>query len=73
RAPIDKSNLLVAMQENFGLRYEITEAITSVNATGSKPHYYSLNMRAADFGYRPSLTSLEGLLMEVKQMLSSTM
>ncbi|MDD4979618.1 MAG: NAD-dependent epimerase/dehydratase family protein, partial [Gallionella sp.] len=41
RAPIDKSNLLVAMQENFGLRYEITEAITSVNATGSKPHYYS--------------------------------
>ncbi|MDD4913018.1 MAG: NAD(P)-dependent oxidoreductase, partial [Sideroxydans sp.] len=71
RAPIDKSNLLVAMQENFGLRYEITEAITSVNATGSKPHYYSLNMRAADFGYRPSLTSLEGIKLEMGKILTA--
>ena len=60
RAPIDKSSLLTAMKDEFRLRYEITEASASVNATGSKPHYYSLNMRADDFGYQPSLTSLEG-------------
>ena len=70
RAPIDKPNLLAAMQEKFGLRYEITEATASVNATGSKPHYYSLNTRAADFGYQPRLTSLEGILQESEKILT---
>lgn len=69
RAPIDKPTLLAAMQEKFGLRYETTEATTSVNATGCKPHYYSLNTRAADFGYQPALTSIEGVLQEAAAML----
>lgn len=69
RAPIDKPNLLSAMQEKFGLRYEIADATASVNATGGKPHYYSLNRRAADFGYQPALTSLEGILEEAKAIL----
>lgn len=69
RAPIDKPNLLAAMQEKFGLRYEISEASASVNATGSKPHYYSLNRRAADFGYQPALASLEGIVQETEAML----
>lgn len=64
RAPIDKPNLLAVMQKKFGLRYEVTETTTSVNATGSKPNYYSLNRRAADFGYQPGLTSIEGVLRE---------
>jgi len=72
RAPIDKPNLLAAMQENFGLQYEITAASASVNATGSKPHYYSLNTRAGDFGYQPALTSLEGILLEAEKLLSSS-
>lgn len=69
RAPIDKPTLLAAMQEKFGLQYEITGASASVNATGSKPHYYSLNTRAADFGYQPALTALEGVLGETEVML----
>lgn len=69
RAPIDKPSLLAAMQEKFGLRYEFAEAQASVNATGSKPCYYSLNTRAADFGYQPDMTSLEGILKEVTVML----
>lgn len=64
RAPIDKPNLLAAMQNEFGLRCEITEANASVNATGGKPYYYSLNTRAADFGYQPAMTSLEGIIAE---------
>jgi nucleoside-diphosphate-sugar epimerase len=64
RAPIEKQQLLVAMQEKFDLRYEIAGASVGINATGRKPHYYSLNTRAADFGYQPSLTSLEGVLLE---------
>ena len=70
RVPIDKPTLLTAMQNEFVLQYEITEANPSVNATGRKPHYYSMNTRAADFGYQPRLTSLEGLLIEFKKVLS---
>lgn len=69
RSPIDKPTLLEFMQEKFGLRYEITAASASVNATGGKPHYYSLNKRAADFGYQPSLTSQEGIMREVEAIL----
>lgn len=68
-APIDKPTLLAGMQEQFGLRYEITQARVSVNATGNKPHYYSLNTRAADFGYQPTLTSLEGIVKEMQMIL----
>ncbi|MDD2774389.1 MAG: NAD(P)-dependent oxidoreductase [Gallionella sp.] len=65
-APIDKPTLLAAMQEKFGLRYEMSGAAASVNATGSKPHYYSLNKKATALGYHPTLTSLQGVLQEVK-------
>jgi nucleoside-diphosphate-sugar epimerase len=71
RAPIDKPNLLLAMQERFGLRYVITEATTSINATGNKAHYYSLNTRAEDFGYIPKLTSIEGIYMDAELILSN--
>lgn len=69
KAPIDKPSLLAAMQDKFGLLYEVVEATASVNATGSKPHYYSLNTRAADFGYQPGLTSMEGILIVAKEIL----
>jgi nucleoside-diphosphate-sugar epimerase len=72
KAPIDKPALLTAMQENFGLQYEIIETSAGVNATGSKPHYYSLNTKADNFGYQPNFTSLEGLLLEVNELLQHT-
>lgn len=72
RAPIDKPNLLAAMQREFGLRYEIADAPAGVNATGNKPHYYSLNRRASEFGYQPEMTSLEGILREAAVMLGRT-
>lgn len=70
RAPIDKPALLAAMQKEFGLHYETTDATAGVNATGGKSHYYSLNTRAADFGYQPGLTSLEGVLLEARKVLA---
>lgn len=66
RAPIDKPTLLAAMQEKFGLQYEIVQAGAGVNATGGKPHYYSLSRRAAGFGYKPSISSLDGILRETR-------
>jgi nucleoside-diphosphate-sugar epimerase len=72
RAPIDKPSLLTAMQNKFGLQYEIAQATVSINATGSKSHYYSLNTRAADFGYQPVLSSLEGIWCEARAVLGMT-
>jgi nucleoside-diphosphate-sugar epimerase len=72
QAPIDKINLLVMLHKKFGLRYEFSEAHTAVNATGNKPHYYSLNRRAADFGYLPNFTSLEGVLQEANAQCAKT-
>lgn len=71
-APIDKPALLSAMQQAFGLRYEIIESATGVNATGSKAHYYSLNRCAAGFGYIPSMTAIDGVLQESKRLLGLT-
>lgn len=69
KSPIDKPGLLQAMQNEFGLCYEIMESHSTVNATGDKPHYYSLNTRAAEFGYQPELPSIEGILKEASAML----
>jgi nucleoside-diphosphate-sugar epimerase len=69
RAPIDKPTLLAAMQEKFGLQYEVIETAAGVNATGSKTHYYSLSRKASDFGYQPILNSLDGVLIEFSEML----
>lgn len=66
RSPVDKTSLLEALKDEFGLKYEIVQANVSVNATGNKPHYYSLNRHAADFGYQPKFDSLEGVLSEMK-------
>jgi len=63
KAPIDKPSLLTAMQENFGLQYEIIENNSGINATGNKSHYYSLNKKAESFGYNPKLTSLSSIIL----------
>lgn len=83
RAPIDKPALLAAMGRQFGLDYRIAAAgadraggvdgaAPAVNATGAKPHYYSLNRKAAGFGYHPAYTSLDGLLIEAAALLGRT-
>ena len=70
KAPIDKHTLLAVMQDKFGLQYETVQTGAGVNASGSKPHYYSLTTLAAGFGYQPTLTSLEGILQESQQVLN---
>ncbi len=71
RSPIDKITLLKEMEARFGLRYEITEANPPiVNATGAKPYYYSTGHNAADFGYKPKYSSVEGLIKEISALLA---
>ncbi|WP_374334970.1 NAD-dependent epimerase/dehydratase family protein [Leeia sp.] len=70
QAPVDKFTLLSAMQRHLGLQFEVVDSYTGVNATGSKSNYYSLNKRAAGFGYQPSRTSLDGVLQEAATLLA---
>lgn len=69
-APIEKFELLQAMQQEFGLQYETVQTAAGVNATGVKPHYYSLNKRAAEFAYVPKLNALETVKKEVRAVLN---
>ena len=62
KAPIEKTELLQALQAAFGLRYTVLPEQAGVNATGHKPCYYSLNRRAGRFGYAPGFSSLDGVL-----------
>lgn len=71
KAPIEKVELLQALQVEFGLRYEVLTDRTGINATGQKPCYYSLNRRASSFGYEPKFTSLEGVLDAAHAMLAA--
>jgi nucleoside-diphosphate-sugar epimerase len=70
QAPIDKQTLLAGMQENFGLRYEVVQTDSAVNATGIKPHYYSLNSPCANFGYQPIFNSQTAIFEEAKKIIS---
>jgi nucleoside-diphosphate-sugar epimerase len=70
KAPIDKPTLLTAMQDRFGLKYEISKSNASVNATGSKSHYFSLNNKAKNYGYQPTLSSIESILIEAESLIN---
>jgi nucleoside-diphosphate-sugar epimerase len=64
--PVDKPALLEAMRDRFGLQYELQTRAQGVNATGTKPHYYSQSRRARAFGYQPQLSALDGVLQEAE-------
>jgi nucleoside-diphosphate-sugar epimerase len=71
REPIEKFELLGAMKEKFGLDYEISSTYKNeVNATGKKSNYYSLNHKAADFGYLPAYSALDTVITEASVILS---
>lgn len=68
-APVEKFELLGAMRAEFGLRYEVVSSPLPIGATGTKPEYYSVYRRAAEFGYQPTLTSLDGVMTEARALL----
>ena len=65
-APIDKSSLLTALKDRFGLAYEVLDAPAGIDVTGLKRNYYSNNRKAATLGYVPTKTSLENILDETE-------
>jgi nucleoside-diphosphate-sugar epimerase len=69
--PVDKPTLLIEMQEKYSLKYQFIDAEVGINATGSKPFYYSTNRSAEVFGYKPNFTSITGLFREIDLYLQS--
>lgn len=70
KAPIDKISLLEKLQLKFNLQCENFNNTIGVNATGNKTYYYTLNKRAEEFGYKPMLTSLDGILYEIDLLIN---
>jgi len=69
KEPVDKFTLLLALKENFGLRYEVDDSSVGLNATGMKINYFSKNRKASKYGYLPIKTSLDSILEQSKQLL----
>lgn len=67
-APITKRALLTLMETEFGLRYQFVDAVTTINATGAKPEYYSINTEVEAIGYRPTRSSATGLIEEISAL-----
>jgi len=68
-APVGKFELLGALAEKFGLRYEVDQSLEADGATGAKPAYYSRSRAASALGYRPVSTSLETVIEETSALL----
>jgi nucleoside-diphosphate-sugar epimerase len=68
-SPVNKIELLDSMRVNFGLNYAVSQSTTNVNSARFKLNYYSLNKRAADFGYSPFFSSMSGVLQQTKKIL----
>lgn len=70
KSPITKVELLETMKKRFNLQYEVVAGLAApVNATGTKPHYYSKNHAAAAIGYEPVYSSLDTIFAEAPSML----
>jgi len=68
KSPIDKMSLLEEMKNKFGLEYEVSDVTSIMNATGMKLFYFSENRIAESIGYKPNMTSLEGVCTEVSKI-----
>jgi nucleoside-diphosphate-sugar epimerase len=65
KSPVSKFDLLSELESKFGLKYEVDESISIVNATGAKLNYYSTNDMAKNIGYEPKNSSRDGVVQEI--------
>jgi nucleoside-diphosphate-sugar epimerase len=66
----DKFTLFEEIKKYHDFKYTIDSKFIALNATGNKKNYYSLNNSAKSIGYKPSLTSNQGVLQELTKLLS---
>jgi len=62
KKPISKKEVLNLFKSEFGLKVKLSSSPWHINATGSKPNYFSVNYKASELGYLPQYSSEECLL-----------
>jgi nucleoside-diphosphate-sugar epimerase len=67
--PVSKREILNYFSANYGLKYTVNPVIVNISPTGMKTIYYSENPKAAEFGYVPTYSSLEGIAAEAKYLI----
>jgi nucleoside-diphosphate-sugar epimerase len=66
---ISVNELVLNMMEKYGLKIERKALIEALKSpTGTKPWYYSSNRSYEHFGWAPSLTSLETIILEMDKI-----
>ena len=70
KAPVDKVTLLNNLKNKFGLEYVFKSDFDTINATGYKKNYFSKSRKAINFGYKPTMSSLETIISELDGFLS---
>ncbi|MDA9281293.1 NAD-dependent epimerase/dehydratase family protein [Pseudomonadales bacterium] len=69
KSAVTKYEMLALFKEHFGLNYKVVKNFSnSIEATGFKRNYYSLNHHAEELGYRPDYTSAEVLVLEAQKI-----
>ena len=71
KSPISKFDLLDELRDKLGLEYEIDNNVDTINATGAKLNYYSINRVAENIGYKPTDTSKDGVYKEISIYISA--
>ena len=69
-APVGKFQIIDHFAGTGSLKYRVEGGYSSLNVTGAKSRYFSENRRAESVGYRPGLTSLQGIEQEVGAILA---
>lgn len=66
KGPLNKLDLLEKLSLDFNFKYKLTDHLVISNSTGAKINYYSENYRARDFGFEPTMTSMESVIKQLR-------
>jgi len=69
--PVSKSEILSCFKDKYGLKYSYSDTFPTINPTGCKSAYYSMYSSADSVGFKPKLSSIEGLIKETAEILNS--
>lgn len=70
--PVKKFEILDYFVAEYGLKYIIRDDIKTSAITGTKDNYYSINRKAKNIGYEPSVTSMYSIMQESMTILGAT-
>jgi len=71
KAPVSKFELLESLNRTFGLTWEEVDNPSVARGSVEKNSYYSVDHSAADTGYEPQYSAIEGVIREIGMYLDN--